>query len=388
MRICILTFFEDLLLKDTGPTVRIYYLAKGLASLGHDVHIIIPSFRRRCKKVDGMTMHFVNGLFPYPVLAKLSKLFGVFRSASFFLYDIIFLMRISKRICESNILQIEEQETGGLLIPIVSLVFRKKTIVDCHDVLQALRIKHTNFVRRILETFFEKIAYKYSNAIVVVSESEKELLISYGINEEKIYVVPNGVDTKFFSPPRDKKYAKARFNLEDSPIVIFVGNMEYYPNKEALHLIASKIAPRVQKDVPNAKFLIVGRNRCKVKTHGLICTGVVKNVAELLAASDVAIAPLLKGTGTRLKVLEYFSCGLPVVSTSIGVNGLKVKDGVHAFVEDRIDNFAVKIIELLKNRQSALKIGSAARELVINNYDWNKIVMQLNRVCYLTLKGK
>lgn len=239
MKICILTFFEDLLLRDTGPTVRIYNLAKGLASLGHQVHIIIPHLRKTCKFAENMTIHYVDGLFPYPILRLLSKLLGVSRPPSFFLYDIGFLIKISRILLESDIIQMEEQEAGGLLIPFISRILRKKVVVDCHDVFQALRIQHTTTIRRILETCSERIAYKYANIVLTVSERERELLISYGVKENKIYVVPNGVDIKAFDNILHVKYVKDQYGLSGFHVVIFVGNLDFPPNKEAVQIIDS-----------------------------------------------------------------------------------------------------------------------------------------------------
>ncbi|MCW3986024.1 MAG: glycosyltransferase family 4 protein [Candidatus Bathyarchaeota archaeon] len=372
---------------DTGPTVRIYHLAKSLASLGHEVDILIPGNNPACKHIDGMTVHYINGACPQIILKILSKILGVSRSTSLFFYDVGFILKVSRMVLKFDIVQIEEQEGGGLLIPIISKILKKTIVVDCHDVFQTLRIKHTGTIRRILGTFLEKIAYKYSSAILTVSEKERELLVFYGIEKRKIHIIPNGVDTEAFNPSIEKSRVKDRFDLRHSRTVIFVGNMEYLPNREALQVIASEIAPRVQKEISGTKFLIVGRTPAEVECHNLIFTGVVENVAELLATSDVAIAPLSHGSGTRLKILEYFSCGLPVVSTSVGVEGLDVKSGVHALIRDNVDKFAIEVIKLLKDRALAIRLGKAARELVVNNYDWKKIVRHQTRVYHNLLLG-
>jgi len=380
LKICIITFFSDLLRKDTGPTVRIYNLAKGLTSIGHEVNIIIPWYKRTYRQVDGLHIYYINGVLPRAILRALSKLLGVARPSSFFLYDLFFILRIGRIIRESHIVQIEEQEAGLLLIPIISTIFRKRVVVDCHDVLQALRIKHTSRLRTILETFSEKMAYKYSSAILAVSENERDLLVSYGVKKDKIWVIPNGVDTEAFNPSINADRVKSMFDLRKYRTVIFVGNIDYPPNLEAVRMIASKIAPQVRKRIKNVKFLIIGRASKKINVEGLIFTGVVDNVAEYLASADVAIAPLFHGSGTRLKILEYFSSGLPVISTSLGVKGLNVKKNVHALIEDDVNKFAVRIIELLKNKALATNLGKAGRKLVIDCYDWKKIIKFLSEV--------
>jgi len=358
--------------------VRIYNLAKGLTSIGHEVNIIIPWYKRTYRQVDGLHIYYINGVLPRAILRALSKLLGVARPSSFFLYDLFFILRIGRIIRESHIVQIEEQEAGLLLIPIISTIFRKRVVVDCHDVLQALRIKHTSRLRTILETFSEKMAYKYSSAILAVSENERDLLVSYGVKKDKIWVIPNGVDTEAFNPSINADRVKSMFDLRKYRTVIFVGNIDYPPNLEAVRMIASKIAPQVRKRIKNVKFLIIGRASKKINVEGLIFTGVVDNVAEYLASADVAIAPLFHGSGTRLKILEYFSSGLPTVSTSIGVEGLRIHNGKHVLIADEVNEFARKIVDLLGDRCLAEKLKKNARELVVTKYDWKKIIRQLN----------
>lgn len=382
MKICILSCFEDLMLKDMGSSIRIYHLAKGLASLGNEVHIIIPKDKGTCKYVDGMVVHGIKGFCPKVILKIFSRMLGVSRFTSLFFYDLLFISRVSRIIRESDLIQIEQKSAGGILIPIITRILKKPIVIDCHDTFQALRVKHTSTIRRILETFLEKMAYKWADVIVTVSEREKKFLVSYGIRQANIEVIPNGVDTENFRERArvNVSHIQHRYGLRNFHTVIFVGNMGYLPNKDAVQLIASEIAPRVQKEINNTKFLIVGRNSAKMESPNLTFTGVVENVAELLAASDVAIAPLLRGSGTRLKILEYFSCSLPVVSTTVGVEGLEVENGVHALIEDDMDEFAIEVTKLLRNKALSTRLGKAARELVVNRYDWKTIARLLDMV--------
>jgi glycosyltransferase involved in cell wall biosynthesis len=230
----------------------------------------------------------------------------------------------------------------------------------------------------MLETFLEILAYKFASLIITVSEREKEILTSCGISEEKVKVVPNGVDVKDFTNScLDLTLVKKAYGLENCRIVVFVGNMEYPPNREAAELIATKIAPLVCKEVDNVKFLMVGRCLEKIKSPNLIFTGTVKNIVEPLSISDVAVAPLFRGSGTRLKVLEYLACGLPVISTAKGVEGLNLKNVDSVIIEDDIEKFARNIIKVLKNPDLTEKLRRNAKKSVLD-YDWKKISAQLH----------
>jgi len=200
-------------------------------------------------------------------------------------------------------------------------------------------------------------------------------------------VIPNGVDTVGFAPTADAQDIKNRCDLNNCLTVVFVGNMEYPPNQQAVELIATKIAPETLSKIENVRFVMVGRKPRKLPlSSSLIFTGVVQDVAQYLAASDVAIAPLLQGSGTRLKILEYLSCGLPVISTSIGIEGLEVRNAVNVLIEDDMDEFCARIVELLRNRRLRTSLGDSGRELVVRKYDWRAIGKKLNATFHVKLQ--
>ncbi|MGQ9539443.1 MAG: glycosyltransferase family 4 protein [Candidatus Bathycorpusculaceae bacterium] len=378
MQICILSSFEDSLSRDTGYSVRIYNLARGLAELGNTVHVVIPGYKVTVEKMDRFFVYKIRGFLPKRVLYFLARVLGIAKPMTLFFYDLSFVFRIRTIIQRADIVQMEQQTAGGLLVPIITKILKKPVVVDCHDVFQSLRLEHTSKVRRVLETFFEILVYKYASLILNVSEKEKEILISCGISEEKIKVTPNGVDVdRFANLNMDLLDVKRKYGLENYRVVVFVGNMEYSPNKEAVRLIASKIAPLVCREVDNVKFLMVGRCVKRINSPNLIFTGAVRDIVEPLAISDVAIAPLFRGSGTRLKILEYLACGLSTISTTKGIEGLNLKNGTDLIIEDEVNEFAKSIIKLLKNPDLAEKLRKNAKESVMD-YDWKKISAQLH----------
>lgn len=367
------------MLRDTGASVRIYNLANALASSGNNVELIFPKFTETCARTQRVTVRSLNGFLPKHFLRLISKFLGVSRPTSLLFYDIVFIQKASHIIRKSDIIQFEQQSAGALLIPIVAKIFKKPVVIDCHDTFQALRIKNTSFLRKIFETAIEKMVYNFASLILTVSEKEKNFLISLGINKDRINITPNGVDTSTFVKSIDTTKVRECYDLADNPVIVFVGNMEYLPNREAARLISLKIAPKVKTFVKNAKFLIVGRINGPIYPNSSF-TGIVEDVVPILAASDVAIAPLLHGSGTRLKILEYLSCALPVVSTSIGVEGLNVVNEEHLLIEDDMDEFAIKVIKLLQDEELRKQLGNSGRELVVSRYDWQKIVKNLSDI--------
>lgn len=366
--------------KDTGYSVRIYNLAKGLADSGNDVEVVLPRDKATFGVVERITVHGFRGLMPRAMLDVLGKLVNLARPTLIYFYDFLFVFRVSRLVREVDIVQIEQQPSGGLLIPFIKKVLKRPIVVDCHDVFQALRLQQTSLLRRMLETSLEKLAYKYADLVLVVSEKEKKLLIAAGFQNCRIEVLPNGVDTGFFAKSPEHSDTRRKYALEGFQTAIFVGSLDYLPNREAVQILSSAIAPRVFDEIKNVKFLVVGKSREKIDLPGLTFTGFVDDLPEVLSISDVAVAPMLHGTGTRLKILEYFSCSLPVVSTSIGAEGLNINDGVNIFIEDDLGDFALRIIDLLKDKRLSSKVGNTARELATSTYDWKQITQKLGTV--------
>jgi len=366
------------MLRDTGSSIRIYNLAKGLVSAGHHVRVVIPKEKMARESTDGFVVESVEGFCPKALLQVISKLLGVSRPTALFFYDLLFILRVSRIVREYDVVQIEQQSSSGLLIPLIRKVLKRPVIVDCHDVFQALRVKHTNILRRMFETFLEKLAYKSADLLLTVSDEEKRYLASIGLQKCKIEVVPNGVDTNLFAKSQEqRKTLRKKYDLKESQIVVFVGNLDYLPNREAVQILSSVIAPRVMDEIKDVKFFVIGRNREKLELPKLTFTGAVNSVSDILNISDVAVAPLLHGSGTRLKILEYFSCGLPVVSTSTGAEGLNIKDGVNIFIEDDLEDFSLCVIKLLKDKNLSTTVGKAARVLATSTYDWSQIIQRL-----------
>ena len=152
--------------------------------------------------------------------------------------------------------------------------------------------------------------YRYLPS-VVTSEKDKKALESYEI----IKVIANGVDTngfKFLSESSIKKTID----------LIFVGNMGYYPNIQAMEFFIQKIYPRVKKFQKDIKVYIVGTNPKRViksmaNNENVFVTGFVDDVKKYLYRSKIFIAPVQSGSGIQNKILEAMSCGVPVITTSI-----------------------------------------------------------------------
>jgi glycosyltransferase involved in cell wall biosynthesis len=157
--------------------------------------------------------------------------------------------------------------------------------------------------------------------------------------------------------------------------VVFSGNLEYPPNISAVRFFHKSIWPVLQSRWPELKWRIVGKNPDAIRPFvaGDPCiqvTGFVEDAVAVLAEGQVAVIPLLAGSGTRVKILEAWAAGTPVVSTTLGAQGLDCADGTHLLLADEPCRFADSVSRLLASPQDRLRIGSAGRQLFEERYTW------------------
>jgi glycosyltransferase involved in cell wall biosynthesis len=157
------------------------------------------------------------------------------------------------------------------------------------------------------------------------------------------------------------------------PVVLFQGQLEYPPNIDAAQWLARAIVPLIRAAVPATEVRLVGRpgtNVTQLHQPGVLTVvGQVPSMDEELARASVAVVPLRYGSGTRVKVLESFAHRVPVVSTTLGAEGLDVEDGVHLLLADDPEEFAAATVRLLGDPQLRVRLTEAAEARYLDRYD-------------------
>jgi sugar transferase (PEP-CTERM/EpsH1 system associated) len=192
----------------------------------------------------------------------------------------------------------------------------------------------------------------------------------------RVWVVPNGVDTTEFAPTTGEK--------TDCPALIFTGTLSYAPNAEGILWFVRAIWPLIRSAVPDVQLRIVGREPppevLALASNQIRIYGDVPDVRPYLHGACLAIVPLLHGGGTRLKILEALACVLPVVSTTLGAEGLDTVPGRDLLIADDAAAFAEQTVRLLRNPALRAGLGRAGRALVEQRYNWRAIVDGLEQV--------
>ncbi|ACI21148.1 glycosyltransferase [Thermodesulfovibrio yellowstonii] len=235
--------------------------------------------------------------------------------------------------------------------------------------------------------WIESHYYPKFHACTVVSEEDKSFLSKH-CPDLYIEVIPNGVDTEYFSPDLMNNIPS-----QDFTIGLF-GNFIFPPNEDGALYFTSKIYPLIKNKIPDVKLYIIGRNPTKkikslANNQNIIITGEVSDIREYYLKVSVVVAPFRLGSGIKNTVLQAMSMARPIVATFQAVKAIEVLDGEHLLIADNISMFADKVIFLLKNKMVGEKLGKLSRELVIKKYSWKshaenfqKLYKKIINSCY------
>jgi glycosyltransferase involved in cell wall biosynthesis len=210
--------------------------------------------------------------------------------------------------------------------------------------------------------FQEGVAIHAASSVFCCSEHDKARLSRlYGGRPSKYYVVQNGVDEEFFRPVEPYRFSERT--------VLYLGSFGHLPNLYAIDWIAKHVIPRVQHAIPEARFVFVGSGETPRVREGVFIRD-VEDVRPYIHGAQVGLATVFHGSGSRLKILEYSACGLPVVASTKGIEGLSLKAGSEVLIADDPESVARAIIELLTNKALSTQLARNAMLRVRSEYTW------------------
>ena len=216
----------------------------------------------------------------------------------------------------------------------------------------------------------EKKAVKLSSETYICSEKDK-LLLENEFGARNAAVIPNSVSMPEYTPPSSE------------PVLLFLGS-DYGANLEAADYMAKRIWPHVREAMPEARLVIAGISKNMLDrgvhdTPGIEVPGFVESLDDLYAGSRVVVTPILVGGGTRFKIIEAGAYGRPVVSTTVGMEGIDLTPGSEIIVRDDPREFASACVEFLIDGALSERIGLAAREKAAARYDRRAVVKNIRQ---------
>ncbi|MDX2417853.1 MAG: glycosyltransferase [Xanthomonadales bacterium] len=212
-----------------------------------------------------------------------------------------------------------------------------------------------------------------SDAVVCVSDNDRQQLLRDGVKPELLNTIPHGFNPEPYKLPAQDSLRK-RFGLPDNAVLIaFHGTFSYPPNRDALQVFADILLPQLASSRYSFHVVAIGRNPPAESIHPNIhFTGSVEEVGPWLKACDMAVIPLREGGGTRMKIIDCFAAGLPVISTSKGIEGIPVVNGREAIVCNEWLSMTNNIMELAGSKELRYKLSSAALDFT-SEMDWKSL---------------
>lgn len=223
--------------------------------------------------------------------------------------------------------------------------------------------------------FWEKHFWKQARRVVAMSDADADEMIKLAPSLH-VDIVPNGVDTEFFSPRQGRS--------TNTSTILYVGNFKWLQNREAVDILITKIWPEIKKNIPEVRLLIVGRGQIdslkKINDPSITFDESVGDIRESYTKATVMLAPIEGPGGTRLKILEAMASGCPVVTTSVGIEGIAAKKGQEVLVGDSEQKLVEATVKILKDITLQKRLGKAGHAFVAANYNWMKIGKKLDRI--------
>jgi len=251
-------------------------------------------------------------------------------------------------------------------------------MIDMHNVYSVLAARTSaearnlglrSYLRREAQLLAqaERRAARGTRAVLAVSPADGAHFSSLGA--QSVHVIPNGVDCA--------AYDGVRPDRAQGPVIVYVGSLRWSPNAAAAEFLAASVLPQIRRQYPDAQLRLIGEAdeymaRALTQFPGVNVLGRVPDVRPHLRDADLLAVPLESGGGSRLKILEAFAAGVPVVSTPTGCEGLPVEHGQHLIVAER-QRFADAVTTLLANPQTGKALAANARRLVQEGYDWSAV---------------
>jgi len=368
---------------DKGDKLRAYYQLREMSKTC-EIHLIsisrekvypeqLEELNKFCKSISVYSLSFFQSF--------LGVFWALFRGKPFQV-GLFYNWGVKKKIAK-RIKAIQPNHIYCQLIRAAEYAKDEFTIpktIDFMDVLSKgieRRISSSPFyLKRLLEIeaerlkIYENIMFEYFDHHSIISSQDQELI--YHTSREKIAIIPNGIDTDFFSP--SVKLEK-KFNF------LFNGNMQYQPNVTSALYIAKKIMPLVWESHPAANLLISGTSPTQevknLENDKIVVSGWMDDIRDAYNSAEIFIAPMQIGTGLQNKLLEAMAMNMPCVTSKLANNALKATHNETILIGKNKEEYAKMMCELLDNKAKREEIGRNGKEFVSSNFDWESTTKKL-----------
>jgi len=358
-----------------------YYRAVDMQNIS-DINVAKLDLEQYCKKV--ILIKYSPDKYTYSKYIFMIK--SIFSNIpySIFLYRSKYLLRKTIDIVKTYHIDIVHADTMGLIEKSLDKIDAVK-VLNHHNIESDMMFrrarKEKNIIKKLL---FYKEAYqltKYENKYcpvydfnIMVSDTDNEKLKKRN-RQIKTHVITNGVDCEYF---------KHHFRNANSKGLIFTGQLDWYPNLDAVLFFCKEVWPILKTRFDGLTFTIIGKNPpvelvSYIKTEqNIILKGFVPDIRGYIREAKVFICPIRDGGGTRLKILDALAQGIPTVSTSIGCEGIGLYNGNEILIANNKEDFVREICLLLSDISLCEKLSRNGRNLIEKKYSFHSLGKEIN----------
>ena len=365
-----------------GDKLRIHNILKQLKLKGHKITLVSLVTSEDDLEACYKNNDFFDELIPVKFdkkLAYLNAVKAVFNDKPFiveYFYSKTMQKVVDKLIKENNF----DIITGYMIriAPYLEKHKNKNIIIDFVDAVSMMYERRIKNVQSLWDKFkigieylkvknYEKKCSKIYKMQTVISQADKNYIEQFA-GKSNIKIIGNGVDTEFYKPIDFPKQNK----------ICFVGSMQYIPNSEAAIYFATKVFPLVKKEIPDAKFKIIGANPRKdlfdavKEINGIEITGRVDDVREYMKDCKVSVCPVKIAGGIQNKILEAMSMGIPVVTTPEGAEGINASEDILS-VANSNEEYVQKVIQIMQDESLRKKNWKKLKKFFLNKFSWAKV---------------
>ena len=372
-----------------GDKVRAYHMMRLLKQLGHEITLVCLYDEQDNLEEALKHTEFFDRIYPIKFNKKLAYLttpWAVINDKPFivqYFYNNDMQRQIDKLLKEEHF----DLLTGYMprIAPYYEKHKKENVIIDLCDAFSMTYKRRVN----VTKSWFDKLKFTIEylkmknlerkclrdfNSQIVISKYDKQYLESIS-KKSNLHIVGNGVDTDYFAP----QDAELKNNI------CFVGSLRYIANLEAAIYFAREVFPLIKKEIPDAKFKIIGAYPKPIlyeiakEIDGIEVTGRVDDVRDYMKNCKVSVCPVRIAGGVQNKILEAMSMGIPVVTTPEGYEGIDAPKEILPIASSNED-YAEKVIEIMRNNELRNSISKQSREFIIQNFSWDKVRNDLSKI--------
>jgi glycosyltransferase involved in cell wall biosynthesis len=380
---------------DTGGKIRTTNILRGLHGGAFEVTLLSPATAAQAQEweteIDGVCDHFVA--WPAAPRAKWLRVLDLLRELP---VNVAADDSVVARGCVRRTLK--EAKFDVVVFDFVHAAVLMPDRVDAatvcftHNVEAEIFQRHVSHARsaamralwasqyRKMERFEGQTLRRFTRVVAVSERDAEAFQRLHGIGNTS--VIPTGVDLGYFGWQAPPAVAP-----QTPPTVVFTGSMDWAANQDGMQFFIEQVWPRVLQQVPAARFVAVGRNvpasllALGQAARNVSFTGWVDDVRPHVRQAHAFVIPLRVGGGTRIKAYEALAMGCPVVSTSIGIEGLDMDDGEHFLRRDDAESMAQALVQLLGNAALRQQLSQQARALVESRFGHAQVARVFERHC-------